>query len=527
MIEDAPAPPPGHIVMLVDNAVEGDSRVQKTARTTAAAGWRVTLLGVSPDGPKRWSCGDARVSLLRIPRARLLRERAYRRGWRTPLAHPSPMAARRATDGAALRAADREFTAAVAGHPPPPAGWLRARWAGLRRRQTAAKNAADQRITLLDRLRYRLARRCRGDRAWRTLEPYLWRYETALGRTIDTLAPDIIHANDTRMLGVAVRAARRARLAGREVRVVWDAHEYLPGMAGAGLADRWLPAHLAYQREYVRHADAVVTVAEPIADLLERDLALPERPLVLQNVPALDHPVTDADRERYGDLRRTCGLPADTPLLVYSGSPAPQRGLDTFVEALPLLPGVHLALVIGKPAAPYPRELVARAAALGVGDRLHLTPYVPHWYLVEYVRTASVGLIGNVHWPNHELSLNTKFFEYSHAHLPLVTSDVRTIATMVARTGQGEVFAAEDTEDFARAVRTVLADPDRYRRALAAPGLLDRWTWAEEVRGLHALYTRLGGPAAPAAGSAVRAPAQPGAPAAPAALAGTDPSPTR
>jgi glycogen(starch) synthase len=40
----------GRIVMLVDNGVDGDSRVQKTARSAADHGWDVTLLGVSPTG---------------------------------------------------------------------------------------------------------------------------------------------------------------------------------------------------------------------------------------------------------------------------------------------------------------------------------------------------------------------------------------------------------------------------------------------------------------------------------------------
>nr|BFF23499.1 hypothetical protein GCM10025732_14640 [Glycomyces mayteni] len=40
--------PRPRIVMLVHNNVKGDSRVQKQARSIAALGWDVTLLGVSP-----------------------------------------------------------------------------------------------------------------------------------------------------------------------------------------------------------------------------------------------------------------------------------------------------------------------------------------------------------------------------------------------------------------------------------------------------------------------------------------------
>ncbi len=54
--------------MLVDNVVEGDSRVQKQARSAAERGWDVILLGKSPDKkPHRWKVGEARVRLVPVP----------------------------------------------------------------------------------------------------------------------------------------------------------------------------------------------------------------------------------------------------------------------------------------------------------------------------------------------------------------------------------------------------------------------------------------------------------------------------
>ena len=93
------------------------------------------------------------------------------------------------------------------------------------------------------------------------------------------------------------------------------------------------------------------------------------------------------------------------------------------------------------------------------------------------------------HWPNHEIALITKFFEYSHARLPIVVSDVRTMAATVRATGQGEVFRARDTADFVRAVRAVLADPERYRAVYDAPDSpLAGWTWEAQADRLDALY---------------------------------------
>jgi glycosyltransferase involved in cell wall biosynthesis len=153
---------------------------------------------------------------------------------------------------------------------------------------------------------------------------------------------------------------------------------------------------------------------------------------------------------------------------------------------------VHLALVVADPSAPYVRRLFAAAVRFGAGDRLHVLPYVPYDEVVAFVSAADVGVIPIHHWPNHELSLITKFFEYSHARLPIVVSDVRTMAETVRATGQGEVFRAGDVADFVRAIESVLADPRRYRAAYDKPDSpLPMWTWQTQADTLDSIYQQL------------------------------------
>lgn len=193
------------------------------------------------------------------------------------------------------------------------------------------------------------------------------------------------------------------------------------------------------------------------------------------------------------DLRELCGVGPDVPLIVYSGSPGPQRGLGDLVETLPKLDGVHIAFVVPNPTSAYMETLLARAAELGAGDRLHTVPYVPHWQVVRFLSAADAGCIPIHHWPNHEIALITKFMEYSHARLPLVVSDVKTMSEVTRATGQGEVFTAEDTDDLARAIKQVLADPEPYRAAYEKPGLLEGWTWEAQAEVLDGLYSTLVG----------------------------------
>ena len=236
----------------------------------------------------------------------------------------------------------------------------------------------------------------------------------------------------------------------------------------------------------------MITVSPTLAELLREVHGLAARPEIVLNAPVCFPKESDGDTA-LPDLRALCGVGPDTPLLVYSGSVNPVRGVDVMIDALPSLPGAHVALVAMHPSMRNAaiEALRKRSAKLGVADRVHLLPYVPHWQVVPFLAGADIGVIPIHHQTNHEIALITKFFEYSHARLPIVVSDVRTMSETVRATGQGEVFPAGDVTEFVSAVRAVLADPARYRAAYDSPGLLEQWTWEAQAEVLEGIYRRL------------------------------------
>ena len=217
-------------------------------------------------------------------------------------------------------------------------------WVSFRARQLTNARKVRRRLNRpWDRACIQFWQRVQGDRSWRRLEPRLWDYELAYGKVIDELAPDLIHANDFYMLGVGARATVRARAAGRSVKLLWDAHEFLPGLRSRADTATWLPAHCAYEREFAPYADGVITVSAEIAKLLQAHHGLAETPGVVLNAPDVEPYAGD---ESTADLRELCGIGSDVRLLVYSGAAAAQRGLDIMVEAIPQLDGVHVAFVV-------------------------------------------------------------------------------------------------------------------------------------------------------------------------------------
>ncbi|GAA2355035.1 glycosyltransferase family 4 protein [Catellatospora methionotrophica] len=467
--------------MLVDNGVKGDSRVQKQARSAADAGWEVVLLGMAP-GQKvvTWKLGEADVRLVPMPRTFTARAN----GWVRRKASGAKRRVLGAKPPAAAPAAAQPAAAAAA--PVAAAAPRKRRLDGIR---TAGEKVTHGVRRGWDNTALVVYKGVLGDRAWQRLDPQLWKFEVAFGHVIDSLKPDLIHANDFRMLGVGARATRRLRAAGHPVKLVWDAHEFLPGLNSWVDNPRWLPAQVMHERYYAREADAVVTVSERLAEMLQQEHRLPALPAVVLNAPNAEVP--DTSGEQIPDLRESCGVGPDVPLLVYSGAAAPQRGCGIMIEALPHVPKAHVVYVVGRPQSGYMKQLMARAEELGVADRVHMVPYVQHWQVVRFLSGADVGVIPNHHFPNNEISLNTKFFEYSHARLPLVVSDVKIIADTTRSTGQGEVFRAGDLTDYLRALDIVLADTQTYRSAYDKPGVLEKWTWEAQARVLDDVYARL------------------------------------
>ncbi|HEU0241369.1 MAG TPA: glycosyltransferase [Micromonosporaceae bacterium] len=495
---------PARIVMLVDNGVHGDSRVQKTARAAADSGWDIILVGRSPNGePQSWKLGAAEVRLVRMASPLRARRHEFRRHWMiAPFAYPpTGIAAHRQQ---AVKAWQADLTVRRALAKQRNASRLRQRslrlqwaaskatqkWVSFRHWQlTASQRYRGNLRSPWDRAYTWFWHRVSGDRSWRRLEPQLWDYELAYGATIDQLKPDIIYANDFRMLGVGARAKMRAGARKRDVKLIWDVHEYLPGVKPRVDNARWMVANHAHEREYAPYVDAVITVSDQLAALLQRDYALAELPTVVLNTPSLAE-MASAAAVSGTDIRTACGLDAHAPLVVYSGAAAAHRGLGVMVEAMPLLEHVHVAFVVNAPTGRYLTGLVARARELGVAERLHVLPYVSHDTVVAFLSTATAGVIPIHHWRNHEIQLITKFFEYSHARLPIVVSDVETMAAAVHDNGQGEVFRVDDVEDYARAVKAIVSDPQPYRDAYEKIDLTV-WTWEAQTVNQDRIYRRL------------------------------------
>ena len=453
-----PAVRPPLVVSLVNNTVDVDSRVQKVARSLSQVGYDSVLVGRSPRNEPHgdYLIQDSAVVLRpavathRLDRQRETPPPSAMSGLLGAPHRQSPGRIARRLDAYRERLSDRDRQEFLSGSPSS---------RSLRRR----------------------ARRIQeGEESARSAFPAVSDYADAFTPIVVQLRPDIIHVHDPTLIPTAIEARRVLNRAGHRTKIVFDAHEWTLGIKRDHALQVAALARL--ESEHMSDMDAVITVSDPIADRMVEHFHLADRPAVVTNSPVA------TDKTATSDVRSDCGLPPQTPLLVYTGTILQTRGVDLALKALVQLPDTHLALISRR--SKTTKEILESARELGIADRVHRLDYVPADVVPAYLKTADIGIIPFRPHGNSDLGIPTKFREYILAGLPIVATDIGMSGAEVTRTGIGEVCAPNAPDEMVRAVRTVLADPSRYR-ARITEDMRRANSWQSQESVLAALYERV------------------------------------
>lgn len=335
---------------------------------------------------------------------------------------------------------------------------------------------------------------------WALREAHLWGDNKNLhllmglfGRQVQNEAalfqPDIVHSHDMHCIGVGAGLRDVMLASGKQTAWIHDIHEFVAGLKG-DTAQRYMPYCLAWERDFYHTADQLITVSDMLADTVRDRYHLPVTPTVTYNVPNMGE-VKDTGP----DMRSTLGLAPDVPLIAFVGGANALRGCDTMVEAVSRLDGVHLAFVSK---GVYAEDMKSLADKLGMRGRFHLLPYVASNEVSTFVRTADMGIHGLVHYPNGEVALPNKLFEYLHAGLPVAVSDVASMKAFVEKHKVGAVYEASNAASCAAAIQTVLSNRAELK-ANIRPAILRDFSWETQEGKLTTIYRSLLGRIAPVA----------------------------
>jgi glycosyltransferase involved in cell wall biosynthesis len=232
------------------------------------------------------------------------------------------------------------------------------------------------------------------------------------------------------------------------------------------------------ERQGERRAAATLVYTSLLADRLARDAGRPAAHVVRRGIDAR----LFAGRDGADPLPQL----GDRPRVVFVGRMVRQKGVHVLAAAAARLrtPGARVVYVGDGPE----RTRVERdAERLGVADRVHVTGFVPHERVPDFLASADVLVL-----PSLYEELGTVLVEALHAGVPTVASRTGGIPEVVQDGVTGLLVEPGDPGALARAIDTVLGDPtlaaSMRANALARAGAYDLSTVADEI---HLLYARV------------------------------------
>ena len=243
----------------------------------------------------------------------------------------------------------------------------------------------------------------------------------------------------------------------------------------------------ALERRWAHRADAVITVNQAYATILEQTLRI-DRPAIVMNCPERWIPPTP----RPDCIRDALSLPPDMRVVLYQGNLMSDRGIEQSMDAILAVPGAVLAL-LGYGALRNGFE--ALAGREPYRGRVYLLPPVPPSELLEW--TASADILVMAIQPtslNHRFTTPQKLFEAIAAEVPVVASDLPGMAEIVDETGVGLLCDPTSPSAIAAGIRSLLdMDPAEQRaiRGRARSAADERYNWESQLATLFGVYDRL------------------------------------
>lgn len=276
--------------------------------------------------------------------------------------------------------------------------------------------------------------------------------------------PDVIHCNDwqTLSLGVLIKNNCNAH-------VIFDSHE-LETHRNPPLSKRRKRWMEAYERKLFPSCDLITTVCEPISAHLANEYNI-TKPAIIYNAPV--EAKGNYGLERWGristntDLRSETNCAKNVFLMVMVGNVTVNRGFETTLKALQSLPeDIHLA-ILGSISRDFRKILFDLMAKYNLQDRVHILPPVNPKCVVDYIKSADVGLISLIPATlSYDFALPNKLFECVFAGLPIIASDTQEIGKKVIQYQLGSLYEAGNVESLKLSVLAMYENKQIHKNSV-------------------------------------------------------------
>ena len=255
--------------------------------------------------------------------------------------------------------------------------------------------------------------------------------------------------------------------------LVFDSHEYFTEVPELQNRPFVKSIWTGIERWIFPKLNKVFTVNESIAQLFEKNYG--SKPQVIRNIPSKQ--VLRPKMER-----QAVGIPEGMKLLVMQGAGLNiDRGTEEAVLAISLLEDVGLMVIGSGDVLPLVKKMVKDRK---LDNRVFFFPKMEYSQMLQYTQMADIGLSldkdSNI---NYRYSLPNKLFDYIHAGIPVLASNLVEVKRIVDTWGVGEILPELVPEKLAERIRLMLANQDKFSQYKAnTQKAAEELTWEKESR---------------------------------------------
>ena len=258
---------------------------------------------------------------------------------------------------------------------------------------------------------------------------------------------EIIWANDLDALWPAVLMKKL-----RGTKIIYDSHEYFTEAEGLTGRERIKAIWTRIEERCIPHVDLFITVNESIASIYRKKYN--REVFVQRNMPVLLEEVEE-QVEFF-----------ETKTVVLQGAYIdPDRGGMELVEAFQYLEGIQL-LIVG--AGRDLENIKNRIVELHLEEKVRVLPRMSYFELKKLTQRVHLGVsLDKPLHLNYTLSLPNKLFDYIHAGVPVLVSNLIEPARIVNEYQIGEVIEEVTPKAIAEGIQKVMNSPsyNEYRAA--------------------------------------------------------------
>ncbi len=264
-------------------------------------------------------------------------------------------------------------------------------------------------------------------------------------------------------------------------KLIYDAHEYFRGH----LIFEHRPIRriiwMKFEEQIVKQVETVITVSEPLAELLKKDYPFVKSIDVIRSVPDINE-----------KIQNTLQSQKTEKLILFHGYFLPGRALENIIKSMQNIsdPSVKLIL-IGEGILENKLKLLAND--LDLNKKIEFLPFIPNEQLIEFISKGDVGLV--IIEPdciNRKYALPNKFFECIHAGLPVLASKIPTLQLYVDQYQVGQTVDPNDVNGIAKSIKYMLSDTKQINvwRENCRKAALEL-SWKNESQKLEKIYKRI------------------------------------